>query len=454
MKPLDLVVRGDLVLPDEVLTAGAVGIVDGRIAGIYQEDAIPAHQSALDAKGQYVLPGIIDAHVHCYSTPNEGFTAATRSAAAGGVTTFIEMPYDQGRPVIDEAAFVDKVERLEAESLIDVALLATIKKTGGLDQLAPMAEAGACGFKVSLYETDPNRFPRIPDFELLEAFGQVKQLGLPIGVHAENDELVQWFSARARERQGDDPLAHCQSRPPIVETSAVLKVLEFALETGVHLHIYHASLARSFDLVSWYRCQGADITAETCTHYLTLCEDDMARLGARGKINPPLRSAEERDKLWELVADGTVDLITSDHAPWMPSYKTKPNIFDNASGAPGVQTLAPMFYSEGVAKGRVSILDMAWLLAQRPAEVFGLAPRKGAIRVGADADLTIIDPKATWTLDEKEQLSTAGWSPYHGWSMQGRVTRTILRGQTVYDGEQVLVQPGTGSFVAPTKASC
>lgn len=446
MEPLDLIVRGDVVLPDCVMQDGVVGIAGERIVGFFDAHHMPPHRKSIDARGQWVLPGVIDAHVHCYSTPNEGFTDATRSAAAGGVTTIIEMPYDQGAPVITIDRFVSKRARLEEQSLVDVALLATIKKTGGLDQIPLMAEAGACGLKVSLYETDPDRFPRIPDAELLAAFARVRDAGLPVGLHCENDDLVKAFTAQLRE-QGADPRVHCLSRPDIVENSAVVQALEFAQWTGVHVHIYHASLARSFELVEWYRERGVTATAETCTHYLTLTEDDMGRLGAKGKINPPLRSAAERDRLWELCAAGVVDLITSDHAPWMPAYKNHPNIFDNVSGAPGVETLLPMIYSEGVAKGRISLRDLTWLLSEGPAEVFGLAPRKGRIAVGADADLVLLDPQAEWVLDEAALHSSAGWSPYHGWPMVGRVTTTILRGQVVYDGQQVVAKPGTGRFV-------
>jgi len=445
-KPLDLIVQGDVVLTEGVLKDGIVGILGGHIVGIFDAQAVPQHRTALIATGQYVLPGMIDAHVHCHSTQNEGFTHATGAAAAGGVTTIIEMPYDHGQPVISEDRFLEKRDQLEAESIVDVGLLATFKKTGGLDQIPLMANAGACGIKASLFETDPDRFPRIPDYELLEAFSLIRKTGLPIGLHAENDELVQWTTEQA-QADGADPRAHCKSRPMIVESSAVLKALEFAQWTGVRLHIYHASFARTFELVNWYRKQGTCVTAETCTHYLNLAEEDMARLGARGKINPPLRPAEEHDKLWEMCASGIVDMITSDHAPWTAEYKSHPNIFDNASGAPGVETLAPMLFSEGVAKGRLTIHDMVRLLSQKPAEVFGLAPRKGQIRVGADADLTIIDPTIEWTLDEKEQHSSAGWSPYHGWPMTGKITKTIVRGQVVFDGERVVADPGTGQFI-------
>jgi allantoinase len=445
-RPLDLVVRGDIVLPGRLLRDGAVGIVDGRIVGVFEHGFTLPRRTVVDARGQYVLPGVIDAHVHCFSAPKEGFTHATRAAAAGGVTTIIDMPYDMGNPVVSRDRFLEKRIRLERESVVDVALLATIKKTGGLDQIPLLAKEGACGFKMSLYETDPTRFPRIPDPELLEAFSLIQETGLPVGLHAENDELVRWGFERYRS-DGNDPQAHGRSRPRVAESSAVLKALEFAFWTGVHLHIYHASFPRVFELVDWFRRQGTRVSAETCIHYLTLTEDDMERLGARAKINPPLRSVAERAMLWELCRTGSVDIVTSDHAPWTLDRKSHSNIFDNASGAPGVEVLVSMIYSEGVAKGRLTIHDLARLLSQKPTEIFGLSPRKGQIRVGGDADLTIIDPTVEWTLDEERLLSTAGWSPYHGWPVQGRVTKTILRGQVVFDGDQVVGEPGMGQFV-------
>jgi allantoinase len=235
----------------------------------------------------------------------------------------------------------------------------------------------------------------------------------------------------------------------VAESEAVLRALEFAHWTGVQLHIYHATFPRVFELVDWFRQQGVRVTAETCIHYLVLTEDDLPRLGARAKVNPPLRSAAEQERMWALCAGDKVAMITSDHAPWTLDRKSHPDIFDNASGMPGVETLLPLLYSEGVAKGRLSIHDLARVLAENPAKIFGLSPRKGKIHVGADADLVILDPDVEWVLDEKTQHSTAGWSPYHGHPVKGRITRTIVRGETVYDGEMVVARPGIGQFVPP-----
>lgn len=444
---LDLLVYGNLVLPDGVLYDSAIGVKDGKIVSIGpkgepKEDAV----KIVHAEGSFVLPGAVDAHVHCYSSLDEGFTTASTSAAAGGVTTIIEMPYDATGMVCTLDLFEQKRVQLEQQSLVDMAMLVTIHKEDGYEDIRQLAEAGACGFKVSMFNTDSFRFPRIDDGQLLDSFAVIAETGCPVGVHAENDEIVRRYIDKYRG-EGSDPLSHVRSRPKVSESVAALTVMELAYETGVKLHIYHCTYPRIFQLAESFRAQGARITAETCTHYLTLSEDDMPRLGAKGKINPPLRTQEDVEGLWELAAKGAIDMITSDHAPWLIGRKSDPDIFNNSSGAPGVEHLLPIIYSEGVAKGRLSLTDLVRLLSQRPADVFGLGHRKGRLAVGYDADLAIIDPNVAWTLDERDLHSSAGWSAYHGMQMQGKLTHTFVRGTSVYESGIVTGQPGYGEFV-------
>jgi allantoinase len=180
----------------------------------------------------------------------------------------------------------------------------------------------------------------------------------------------------------------------------------------------------------------------------------METLGARAKVNPPLRSSEERDALWEYCTRGSIDMITSDHAPWAVNMKSNPNIFRNKSGLPGVEVLLPMMYSEGVAKGKLRITDLARLVSQMPAKVFGLGHRKGQIRVGADADLAILRTDAEWVIDQRRLFSSAGWSPYNGWQIKGEITMTILRGQVVFENGAIVCEPGVGQFVAGNVKNC
>ncbi len=442
----DLVVKGDVVMPYEILYDAAVAIKDGKIKRILRGNESLSASKTIDAGGCYILPGAIDAHVHCYSSTEEGFETASRSAAAGGVTTIIEMPYDATGMICTEELFLEKAERLKGESIVDVALLATIFKKGGLDEIPNLARAGACGFKVSMFNTDSFRFPRIDDGQLMEAFSVIAETGSPVGVHAENDEIIRRYIAKYGGHGLKDPRSHCWSRPKAAESTAAVTALELAYHTGVKLHLYHSTFPRVFELVQYYRSQGVKVTAETCTHYLTLCEDDMLTLGAKAKINPPLRSREDVEELWKLVSKGYVDMITSDHAPWTIERKRNPDIFQNASGAPGVENLLPLMFSEGVMKGKITLLDLVRLLSERPAATFGLDYCKGAIAAGMDADLVVLDPRESYVLDERSLHSSAGWSPYHDRSVQGKIVYTFVRGKMVYDG-QVIGQPGDGRFV-------
>jgi len=446
----DLVVSGRVVLPEQVLEGGYVAVRDGRIVAIGQAGgALPGARRAIRAEHAFILPGVVDTHVHTRSEPAEGITRCTEAAVAGGVTTIVDMPYDVPAAVPDLETFTEKVAAVNAQAVGDVALYGTIRKEGGLDEIERIAGAGACAFKVATYEADPVRFPRIPDGELLAAFHRIGATGLPVAVHCENQDIVDRNVARADPAGRTDPLAHGRSRPPVSETEAVGGVLGLAYGTPVHVPIAHASVPRSFDLVHRYRQDGVRATAETCIQYLVLDETAVPRLGALAKINPPLRGREHVDGLWRYLAAGRIDQVTSDHAPWALSRKSDPDIFRNASGAPGVETLLPLLYHFGVASGRISILDLAALLAERPARNFGLFPRKGCLAPGADADITVLDPDPAWTVRARNLHSGAGWSPFEGLEVRGRVAQTFVRGRAAYEDGAVVARPGDGRFIPP-----
>jgi len=449
----DLVVSGRVVLPARVLDRGYVGIRGGHIAAIGEiRESHPAARRTVQAGRAYILPGIIDTHVHTRSEPAEGLTRCTEAAVAGGVTTIVDMPYDVPAAVPDLDTFAKKIEDVQAQAVADVALYGTIRKEGGLDEIERIAAAGACAFKVATYEAHPIRFPRIPDGELLAAFRRIAAVDLPVAVHCENQDIADRGVAEERVAGRTDPMAHGRSRPPVSETEAVGRVLELAYAAGVHVHIVHASVPRSVDLVERYRREGVRATAETCIQYLVFDETAAARLGAFAKINPPLRNRDHVDALWRYLAAGRIDQVTSDHAPWLTSSKSDPDIFKNASGAPGVETLLPLLYHFGVVSGRISILDLVALLAECPARNFGLAPRKGWLAPGADADLTVLDPDATWTVQAQDLHSAAGWTPYEGLEIRGRVTHTFVRGRAAFEDGAVLARPGDGRFIRPARA--
>ena len=451
MGKFDLVVRGKLVLEDEVVL-GEIGVNNGNIDCIVKETHSLIGNRILDFGTSYVFPGMIDVHVHCFSNPNEGFIPTSSAAAVGGVTTFLDMPYDLPNPINNVEQFKKKVNQLEQEAVVDICLWGTISKTDGTDQIIPLAEEGAVAFKMSTFETDPYRFPRIPDPEIMRAMELIRETGLVAAFHSENDEIIVDLIDNYQKENKVYPRAHMETRPPVTETSAVLKLLEFAYWTGVKLHIVHVSHPRTIELINLFKNQGVQVTSETCYPYLLLDVNDLEKFGPKAKNNPPLRNPEDVEGLWRHIQAGDIELISSSHAPWGPEHKEKgkDNIFLSASGMPGVEIIAPLMFDSAVAKGKLTPLEFAKLMAQHPAEVFQI-PRKGKIAIGYDADFTVINPEETWIVDETQLHSHSKLSPFHGRKLQGKITQTIVRGTTVYDGNELTVKPGFGNFV-PGKA--
>jgi allantoinase len=446
---LDLLVTGDVVLGHGVARDGAVGVVEGKVAGLYASaGAAPPAKENVDASGCLIYPGMVDAHVHCHSNQAETIELATQAAAAGGVTTILDMPYDIGAPVNTVEIFRAKVAEIRRVARVDVAMLATLRKQAEADEVAPLVREGACGFKMSVYETDPNRFPRIDDHVLWQVLPAIAKSGVPVGFHGEIDLIIEDLIARAKHAGQTYPLAHYETRPPVSETLAILKLLELAYWTKVKLHVFHTSQPRSVEMAQWFKAQGVDVSVETCPHYLLLdAEKDLPRVRGFAKINPSILKQPERDGLWDHLLAGRVDIISSDHAPWLPERKNKENIFENSSGAPGLETSLPLMHDALVAKRGQDPSVVARLLCGNPAMRFGLGARKGRIALGADGDFAILDPHKPFTVEAKKSYSSAKWSPYDGWTTQGRVIRTILRGRTIFDGEAVVGRAGFGQFL-------
>ena len=447
----DLVVAGTLVLPGDRLMPGELGIRDGRIVAVSEPGSLSGSER-LETRG-LVMPGVVDAHVHTRSEPAEGITRATTAAAAGGVTTIVDMPYDDPTPVTNVRAFLEKTAMVDREAITDVALWATIAKTGGLDQIEELVSAGACGFKVSTFETHPTRFPQIPDGELYLAMQRIRAAGSLIAFHAENDDLVRRLSSRLDAEGRTDATAHAAARPPVAETEAVGRALELALATGVRVHIVHATVERSFTLVQRARDDGVDATAETCLHYLLMDEGELARQGARAKINPPLRSSREVEALWQLLAAGQVAYVTTDHVGWTRDRKETKSIFDARSGVPALELFLPLFFNEAVVRRGLPVGRVTQLLSEQPAQRLGLWPQKGSLSIGADADLVIFDPERRWRIDEAKLLTPSGWSPYHGREVVGSIETVLLRGREVFARGRLTGAPGQGRWVRPNRVT-
>jgi allantoinase len=452
MGEFDLVVCGEVVLPNRVLPHGFVAVRAGKVA-LVGEGAPPAAREKQDFAGCYVMPGAIDGQVHSRSQAGqEDFVWSTRAAAAGGVTTIIDMPYDAGRLICNAERVRLKATEAAQQARVDFGLFGTIHPQDGTRHIAEMVEAGVCAFKFSTFGTDPERFPRIPPYQLYECFSELANYGIVASVHNENEEVVQHGLRQVRASGITDYRAHTMSRPVYSETLAINEIYELAAATGCRGHVVHCSTGRGYEICAAYRAQGHRTTIECCLHYLTLSEeDDVSRLGGRAKINPPIRGRAEREALWHHLAAGNVTIVSTDHVSWSLEKKTLPNMLDNASGANGLEVLMTMLLT-GCQARALSPCIAARVLAHNPAQLFNLTDQKGALAVGCDADIAVLKHDPHPYDGGASGHNFVSWSPYEGMRIDYRVAATYVRGQLVFDGSRVLAEPGFGRFLQPYRA--
>jgi allantoinase len=448
----DLVVLGAIVATDQVIQRGWVAVSEGRIAAMGQGTP-PAAESLHDAGDDLVFPGFIDGQTHaCSYGGYPGLASTTRAAAAGGITTIVDMPYDNPEPLNSLATLARKTAAIEAHAYGDVALYATVAPGQGTGELAGLREAGICALKVSSFESHPVRFPRIPNDELLNLLEASRDTDLPVGLHNEDQEIVRSRIAMLSQRGDTQPRWHSASRPLAAELAATAAFLELGAVTGAHVHIVHLSSASGYELVESYRARGVRATAELCIHYLHFdAARDIERLGARMKVNPPIR-AGELDGLWQQFDAGRVAFVSSDHSSWPIDNKLTKSIFDAGAGMTGLETIVPSFYTDLERRGRNPVPVMREYLAELPAKFFGLWPRKGAIAVGSDADFTVLR-RGSRAFDAARCHDDLNWSAYDGETFTASVVATFVRGRQVWDGAEIVGPPGHGRFVPRTGAS-
>jgi allantoinase len=442
----DLLLRGDLVLEDRVVADGVVTVSDGRIDAVLGPgDELPEAVEVHDFSGRYLMPGVVDTHVHAGSFETEDLRSTTASAAYGGVTTIVDMPYDRAQPVMGAERLAEKVGQVRAQAIVDVGLYGTMPKNDGVRALRELLDGGVCAFKFSLFEYDAYRFPRIADGDLLAAFEALAGAGVPVVLHNELQEIVEYRLAGLLDGRDDDALAHGESHPPVSETAASAKALDFAYWTGARLHLAHCTHPHTFRLIDFYQGLGAPVSGETCVHYLLLTEGDVARLGAIAKVNPPIRDEAAHEQLWELLREGRIATVSTDHAPWPSETKQRP-ILRASAGMPGLETFLAGMVTAGLKRG-FPLPELLGYLTWRPAEVFGLAGRKGRLAVGLDADVAVFDARAPWTFHAAETPSAADWSAFDGWSFAGRVEATYVRGRRVFEHGRVVGPAGGGQWL-------
>jgi dihydropyrimidinase len=455
---VDTIVHGGLVVTATEAVSLDVAIRGETIVALGRADALPAADRYVDARGKIVLPGAIDCHVHL-GPEYDDWRGGPLAAAHAGLTTLL------GFGVYDDArgeTLPDAIRRLRAEgerdSVVDFGVHMILNNQPYvLDGIAEAARLGVTSFKLFMtYKKRPNRM--CSDDFICRAMAAIAAAGGVTQLHCENGDVLYYLEERALAEGRVHPRDFPATCPPWTEEEAIHRAIRLGALTGSPVYVVHLSTALGLARIREAQARGQRVWTETCPQYLLLAEDAMARWGPFAKIGPPLRPVDGPDRaaLWQGSADGTIATIGSDHAPRAPAAKEAgwQNIFVDPAGkpipfgAPSIETLVPLLYSEGVVKRGLPLTWLARVLAENPARIFGLAPRKGAIRVGVDADLLLIDPDARGVIRGADHRGIAGYTLYEGWAVTGRPWMTFLRGQVLLRDGRLEQSPGYGRYLA------
>jgi len=445
----ELVIKGGTIVTPLSTRSAEIGIDGGRIAAIGEN---LSGREEIDVSGMLVLPGVVDAHTHMAlpvagTRSSDDFLSGTIAAACGGVTTIVD--FTVGRP---ETTIPEEIEsRLKdaGPAVIDYAFHAEVIGwgPGREDEFRAGIELGVMSFKFyTAYESSGRR---TPPHTLREAFRVLSRLGgIPL-VHAEDEGLI----ASIAERLTVDDLSRMSTlavaRPPLCEETAISQVAGIAREADCPVHIVHVSSALGLAAVREAKRSGVDLTAETCPQYLLLTRASYDREdGYLFSATPPLREEGDNAALWDGIKKRDIDFLATDHCPFTKEQKAwRGSFLDLPYGLPGVETLLPLVYSEGVGRGILALTDLPRLLSEGPSRRYALYPRKGAIEVGSDADLVIFDPDSKWTISAEGLHMNADFSPYEGMEVTGKVAATISRGDVIYRDGEVRADPGRGEYL-------
>lgn len=446
----DLVVKNGTIVDADRMYQSDVCVKDGKIAAIAMSGQELSAGEIVDAEGLYVFPGAVDAHMHIgeYQADFEDMQTSTMAAAAGGVTTCIDMPLNlYSASVVNADIFKKKQALLSSESYVDFCMWGALVPQN-LDELKHLHEVGAVSFK-SFLSGGGNDFYAPTMAEARRALMTIQEFGGLAGFHCEDYSIVQYEKKRVLEHRIDGRQAFCDSRPLSAELIAVHGVVELARETGASVHICHVSHPEVAAVIEQAQKEGVDITAETCAHYLTFSEEDYLNKGCLFGCAPPLREKEVREGLWEYVKKGVLGCIVSDHSPGMPENRSDEHqpTYQSGFGISGVQTMFQTVYDQGVNRRGCSPTLLAKALAETPAKRWGIFGKKGAVRTGFDADFVLLDPKLEWRVAPEELFYKQKISAFTGLQGRGKPVSTYIRGVNVCRNGEILVNKGFGEFV-------
>ena len=437
-----LVLRSTRVATPEGMRPATVHIRQGKIERVGSWDDIDAEARVQDVADLVILPGLVDSHVHINEpgrTDWEGFATATRAAAAGGITTLVDMPLNSIPATTTREAFQAKLEAARRKTHVDVGFWGGVVpgNVGETGELAGLLEDGVLGFKAFLVPSGVEEFRHVGEADLREALPVLARHGAVLLAHA---ELPGPIDAAASVWEGAGPAAlreydrYLRSRPDAAEVAAVELLVRLCRETGCRIHVVHVASAEVLPVLRRAREEGLPVTAETCPHYLTFAADEIPDGGVAFKCAPPIRSPETREQLWEALREGVLDLVASDHSPCPPVLKkVETGDFRGAWGGIASLQLALAAVWTGARERGFEISDLAEWMCAAPARLAGLDHRKGRIAPSLDADLVVWDPEASFAVEPRDLHHRHKLTPYAGRTLTGVVRRTLLRGETVYD---------------------
>ncbi len=437
-------------------------VEDGRFVAIEPAGATtgsPPNEARIDLRDALVLPGVIDGHVHFDDpgfTHRESFETGTRAAAAGGVSCVVDMPCTSLPPVTSGASLENKLEIISPKAHVDFMLWGgvsgnSMSEPGWREHLAELAQEGVGSIKVYML-SGMDTFRDLGKDQIRRVLGETKRLGVPVGVHAEDRDLVHELTDWLQAQGQNEPLDYAASRPAEAELRAVSTMRELCRETGGRVHIVHVGTGRAVDLIAEARSDGLPMSGETCPHFLAFTSDDLADQGAVLKTAPVVKSKQDRERLWQGIVSGELDYVATDHAAgqW-PQEKHTGNIWTDYGGVPGVELMLPYLYTAGVKMGRITLERMVEITSLAPARFFGIERRKGRLAAGFDADFVVFDEDETWTVRADWLHNMNRYSPHEGQTYTGRVRSLYVRGERAYhrarDGSESFSAPGSGEWV-------
>jgi allantoinase len=450
--PPDMVLRGRRVVAGGAMGPAAVHVRGGVITAVTGYDQVPPDVPVEDVGDAVLMPGLVDTHVHINEpgrTEWEGFDTATRAAAAGGVTTLVEMPLNSIPATTTAAAFGAKLHAARDRLHVDVGFWGGVVP-GNADDLAPLWDAGVLGFKCFLCPSGVDEFGHVVEADLRAAMPVLARMGAPLLAHAELPEPLARAALAVAELDPRSYAVYLASRPPDAERQAIELLIRLCRETGARVHVVHLADADSLPLLREARAAGLPVTVETCPHYLHFASEEIRDGATDHKCAPPIRERDNRERLWDALGAGDIDLIVTDHSPCPPRMKgLDTGDFLRAWGGIASLQLTLSVTWKGARERGYTPVDLVRWMCEAPARLAGLERRKGAIAAGCDADFVVWHPDAEFTVDPAKLHHRHPVTPYAGVTLPGVVAATYLRGRKIYDRGQLLAGPAGRILLRP-----